>query len=244
LATNAVKYGALINHDGRIEFSWDMAGKNDGLRLCWQEFSGPLLKEAPGRQGFGSRLINTLVARQLSGSVCFDWHEQGMSCTIELPSRLVMHADLVSSVHSYDMIGVRDSHGALGSAAVTRPDAPTPRVLIVEDEAMLVMELEATLGELGYQVVVAGTLDQAIRLTAAEPNLSAAILDVNLGNDETSFAVVDILQMRRVPYIFVTGYGSAASLGGHDHSAVAVIIKPYPRATLADALRVAIHQVS
>ena len=57
LATNAIKYGALSNRDGRIDLSWKLEtnGGTD-LRLVWQEVGGPTVLAPVGR-GFGSRLI-------------------------------------------------------------------------------------------------------------------------------------------------------------------------------------------
>lgn len=58
LGTNAVKYGALSNQDGRIEIAWrlDEIEGEQHFRLRWQETGGPLV-EPPSRRGFGSRLI-------------------------------------------------------------------------------------------------------------------------------------------------------------------------------------------
>src|SRR5690606_32791492 len=59
LATNAAKYGALSNHDGRVRVTWqleeDSAGRRQ-VRLRWIEIDGPEVRE-PSRQGFGTRLI-------------------------------------------------------------------------------------------------------------------------------------------------------------------------------------------
>lgn len=58
LTTNAVKYGALSNEKGRVSLRWG-ADEIEGVRqfrLRWQESGGPPVK-APGRAGFGSRLI-------------------------------------------------------------------------------------------------------------------------------------------------------------------------------------------
>lgn len=58
LATNAVKYGALSNEAGRVSLGWrvDEIEGSKQFRLRWQEIGGPPV-EAPGKRGFGSRLI-------------------------------------------------------------------------------------------------------------------------------------------------------------------------------------------
>ncbi|HEX7759843.1 MAG TPA: response regulator [Caulobacteraceae bacterium] len=82
------------------------------------------------------------------------------------------------------------------------------RVLVVEDEAMVAMLIEDLLTDLGC--VLAGsvsTAEEAMRLAMAQ-EFDLALLDVNLGDGETSFEVADLLRERTVPFAFLTGYGS------------------------------------
>ena len=83
---------------------------------------------------------------------------------------------------------------------------PAPRVLIVEDEFLLVMLLEDLLPTLGYTVAgSAGSVEHALaKLDTAEVDL--AVVDVNLAG-EPSFPVADALRARGVPFLFTTGYG-------------------------------------
>jgi len=62
LATNAAKYGALSNADGQVKLSWSMStAAPRELRFEWREQGGPLVAP-PTRKGFGSRLVNTVMA--------------------------------------------------------------------------------------------------------------------------------------------------------------------------------------
>ena len=81
------------------------------------------------------------------------------------------------------------------------------RVLVVEDELVIAMELEDMLRRLGCVVLEAvPTLRQALRALASEqPDL--VVLDVNL-NGERVTPVAEALQERGVPFVLVTGYGS------------------------------------
>jgi CheY-like chemotaxis protein len=80
------------------------------------------------------------------------------------------------------------------------------RVLVVEDEYLIRMLLEDMLDDLGYGVAAAvGSMAEA-RDFAANGEFNVAILDVNLDGQEI-FPVADILAARRVPFVFVTGYG-------------------------------------
>ena len=54
------------------------------------------------------------------------------------------------------------------------------RVLVVEDEPLIAMDIEQALETAGASVVIAATLDEALRLTEHD-GLSAAILDLVLG---------------------------------------------------------------
>lgn len=89
LATNAVKYGALSNDEGRILVTWDAPKDATGqqLTLRWQETGGPTV-EAPRHRGFGSFLVKQLLAAEFNGNVDLDYAPNGLSCT--LSSRLAM----------------------------------------------------------------------------------------------------------------------------------------------------------
>ncbi len=80
------------------------------------------------------------------------------------------------------------------------------RVLIIEDEMLVAMNIEDMLLELGHEVAgLAGRLDAALAL-AREAEFDVAMLDVNLAG-ETSFPVAAVLVGRQIPFLFATGYG-------------------------------------
>jgi CheY-like chemotaxis protein len=82
------------------------------------------------------------------------------------------------------------------------------RVLVVEDEAMVAMLLEAMLEDLGHEVAaIAGKASEAAIL-AREAPIDLAILDVNL-NGEFTYEIAAILRTRGIPFLFATGYGNA-----------------------------------
>jgi PAS domain S-box-containing protein len=86
LATNAVKYGALSNETGRVIVIWGLGGPADArrLRLRWAETGGPPV-HPPERRGFGSRLVERGLARELGGEVRLEFHESGVICDIDAP---------------------------------------------------------------------------------------------------------------------------------------------------------------
>jgi CheY-like chemotaxis protein len=98
------------------------------------------------------------------------------------------------------------------------------RVLVVEDEAMLSLNLETMLLDMGC--VVAGTadkLDDALQI-ARTSEFDVALLDVNLGGKRVD-PVAEAIRARGTPIVFVTGYGKTAASG-------LVLEKPYDAAGL------------
>jgi PAS domain S-box-containing protein len=85
LATNAIKYGALSNLEGRVHITWGTKGygRDSQLIFHWREQGGPPVV-APKRQGFGSTLLRASFANVRSN---FDTN--GFSCEIEVPLREV-----------------------------------------------------------------------------------------------------------------------------------------------------------
>lgn len=81
------------------------------------------------------------------------------------------------------------------------------RVLVVEDELFVAMLVEDLLIELGCEVVGPASSAREAVAKAAQESFDLALLDVNLGDGETSFATAEILRQRGIPFAFVTGYG-------------------------------------
>lgn len=82
------------------------------------------------------------------------------------------------------------------------------RVLVVEDEALVALQLEDMLSDLGCAVVgPAARVGQALELLNGH-KIDAAVLDLNVAG-ELVYPVAEALTARRVPFIFATGYGAA-----------------------------------
>jgi DNA-binding response OmpR family regulator len=88
-------------------------------------------------------------------------------------------------------------------------DPPATRVLVIEDESLIAMDIENELVDSGYEVVgPAGNVDEAERLARSE-KYQAVVLDMNLrGRDVRS--VLSVLAKKRVPFLVVSGYSSPA----------------------------------
>ena len=95
LSTNAVKYGALSADGGRVAIAWEV--KDGRFRLRWQEQGGPPVSP-PTRKGFGSIMIERVLAEQLEGGVTIAYDPDGVVCTIDAPLDAVQDAASVGSV--------------------------------------------------------------------------------------------------------------------------------------------------
>jgi PAS domain S-box-containing protein len=86
MATNANKYGALSNPEGRLRVDIRSVADPLGRRLVldWKECDGPPPTDSH-KEGFGSRLISQVVERQLGGQVTRTVEPNGLRFTIEFP---------------------------------------------------------------------------------------------------------------------------------------------------------------
>jgi len=107
------------------------------------------------------------------------------------------------------------------------------RVLVVEDEFLIAMDIEAMLRELACEVVgPIGDLASALRAAQAEtPDL--ALLDVNLGGEPVT-TVAEALVARAVPIVFCTGY--QVENWCNRYPAAPTLMKPFQLADLRAAL--------
>jgi DNA-binding response OmpR family regulator len=107
------------------------------------------------------------------------------------------------------------------------------RVLLVEDEFAVALMIEDFLVEFGcFTVGPCNTVAKAMAAVEME-SFDLAVLDVNL-NGERIYPVADKLAERRIPFLFVSGYGDGAILPGH--SEWRVCAKPFRANDLAAML--------
>jgi PAS domain S-box-containing protein len=86
LVSNAIKHGSLSALTGRVDLNWSVARTEPAMTLVldWQEHGGPAPKR-PVRPGFGSRLINTVIKRQMNGQVRRTFREGGLRYRLTIP---------------------------------------------------------------------------------------------------------------------------------------------------------------
>jgi len=84
LATNALKHGSLSDPAGRVELMWDYV-TSDRIKLTWVELDGPV-PVIPTTKGFGSKIINQILAAETYGKVDIDYPESGFTWSLEMPA--------------------------------------------------------------------------------------------------------------------------------------------------------------
>ena len=195
LSTNAAKYGALSVMSGRVKLTWEL--RSEQLVLQWVESDGPAALP-PASPGFGIRVISASIERQLEGEARFDWHPEGLHCSLAVP-----RGDQIEPLVRY-----AGAHRAIGE---DKPSLPLQletgnRVLLVEDEILVAMMMRDILTELGFSVLGPFSRLSEAMVAAVHDDIDAGIIDVNLGG-EFVYPVADVLVARKIPFVFVTGYG-------------------------------------
>src|SRR5271154_5074239 len=86
LAANAIKHGSLSRSRGQLELTWSVGRTKRGMTLMldWTEQNGPPARR-PRRVGFGTRLIDLVIQRQLNGEVTRAYSRKGLAVKLLVP---------------------------------------------------------------------------------------------------------------------------------------------------------------
>ncbi len=217
LATNAAKHGALSSERGRVTLTWELLPQ--ALVLNWVESGGPEI-EPPSAKSFGLRVIRASIEQQLDGETTFAWDSKGLRCSFSIPHRNIMTSREFSGAPRF-----REGNGAMSALRMTSK----PRVLVVENEALVAMMIQECLAEFGYRVVGPVCTATEAAAKAVDGQFEAAVLDINLG-DGAVYPIADTLAARGVPFVFITGY-DAESVDARFRK-VPVLQKPIEREML------------
>jgi CheY-like chemotaxis protein len=108
------------------------------------------------------------------------------------------------------------------------------RLLVVEDEFLIALDIESILQGAGAEVETANRVEQALALIKTSGSFDAAVLDHKLER-ETSAAIAERLQADGVPFVFLTGAGDAATITHFKNAPV--VGKPFDSEVLFSALK-------
>lgn len=219
LGTNARKYGALSVPGGNLTIEWSL--DQEGMRFHWIEKNGPLV-HAPLRHGFGTTLIEKGLKAH-GGEAVIQYEPEGLICQISLPLPKATQPGLPLSLSL-------NGHAAAADKRITDPlHLKGKRILVIEDEPLVSIDIEACLTESGSFVVgPAASLDRARRLIETE-TFDGALVDANLGGEPVD-DLAHALTRKGIPFIFLTGYGRDSLPEAFRDSSM--IGKPYTRESL------------
>ncbi|SDD06406.1 Two-component sensor histidine kinase, contains HisKA and HATPase domains [Bradyrhizobium brasilense] len=82
LATNSVKYGALSKDNGNVTVRWMV--NDDSLDLTWIEIGAPQVQAPPKARGFGTEMVDRLVA-STGGAISRTWRTEGLVVDLHFP---------------------------------------------------------------------------------------------------------------------------------------------------------------
>jgi len=235
LATNARKYGSLSVPSGRLSVTWEMRSNGGcSLLLSWKESDGPEVS-APRTHGFGRALIDQTV-RSHGGRTSVHYRRDGLRWEIELPLPAQPQADLSPATASPRLPPAPSSR-----ATPVQRGLHGKRILLIEDEPLVSMELEGELAAAGCGVIgPAATLEHA-RTLVEEGKYDAALVDVNLKGQPVD-ELAALLTEKNCPFAFVTGYGRDAL--PEAFRGVAVLAKPFSSAQLLATAEGLLHPSS
>jgi DNA-binding NtrC family response regulator len=123
-------------------------------------------------------------------------------------------------------------------------DTP-PRILIVEDEAIVALDIEERLRRLGYEVV--GTVDSRADALASAAALhpDLVLMDVELRDDGDGIAAAEQLRAElAIPVVFLTAYADAATIDRAKRASPhGYVVKPFDERDLRATLEIALYRV-
>jgi CheY-like chemotaxis protein len=108
------------------------------------------------------------------------------------------------------------------------------RILLVEDDPLICLDLETSLAELGAIVTAVSSVAAAFAaLTIAMPDV--AVLDFELGA-ESSEPIAEVVRARKVPFLYLSGYSEHDGRFGR-WPGIPILTKPLSAAQLARSIR-------
>lgn len=116
------------------------------------------------------------------------------------------------------------------------------RVLIVEDESLVAMDMADMLGRMGYEVLAnAYNYDEAIKLLE-ENTPDLVLLDINLGGDKTGLDLAQHIRLEYdIPFVFITSHSDKAMVGkAMALKPNAYLVKPFGQEDLFTSIEVAL----
>lgn len=220
LGTNSLKYGALSKADGKVAIAWTVEGQ--GLELSWTEHGGPAVT-APIRRGFGTKLIES-SALGAGGNAKMLIEADGVRWTIALPLS-VDPSPTKRATDPSDLDALPSDHVSADLVdQVSLKRLEGKRILVIEDEPLLAMDIAGHLEDAGaYVIGPVGNASAALSLIE-QYRFHCALLDANLAGHPVD-DIAASLTRKNVPFVFVSGYSRESLPTSFDE--VELLSKPF-----------------
>jgi len=121
---------------------------------------------------------------------------------------------------------------------------PVPCMLIVEDEAVIAMDLEIRVQKLGYRVAgVTAHGDRALEM-AGQLHPDLVLMDVNILGDRDGVTIAtEIRERYDIPSIFLTAYSDDETIArATDSNPLGYLIKPIAERELKAAIEISLYK--
>jgi PAS domain S-box-containing protein len=199
LATNAKRYGALSSERGRVDIAWHIEpGEPRRVVIDWTERGGPAV-DAPKDGGLGRQLIER-IGRLPHLRSKLEFLPEGVRCRIwaELPDSELTGLWYFDPGEAPPKAGGRAPMPRQGERRAWR------RILVVEDDPLDVLRIEAALADAGYLVVGSVRTAEELEHALRELALDAAVIDADATTLDTA-NLLNQLEARKLPIIAIGG---------------------------------------
>jgi two-component sensor histidine kinase len=198
LSTNSQKYGALSTGEGSVTATWTQ--HSGQLFLRWVEAGGPPVATLP-KPGFGSKLIQQSI-KSHGGNAQMIQVDGGIKWEITVPMPLAP-----PSTTQHEQAAAAPSDKRRRANAIDRTDTSVlgKRILVVEDEALVSVELVDSLTMYGIEAIgPSASVEDAMEVIGST-TLDGALVDANL-NGRAVHEITAALVRCNIPFALVTGY--------------------------------------
>lgn len=136
---------------------------------------------------------------------------------------------------------LRSPDRAAGGAAGNLTDFSATRIFVVEDEALILMDICASLTDLGYTVCGSEARGEIALQRIAETGPDLVLLDVNLAGTLNGFDVAKRLREIGIPVVFLTAYSDASLIArATEAGGFGYLVKPFEERELHATVQVAL----
>jgi CheY-like chemotaxis protein len=205
-----------------VDISWRVERNGHARRFQfeWRESGGPPVT-TPTRKGFGSTVLNQMTRMAFYADAQQEFSPEGLVWRFTCDLTHIIADEPLGTVASSTTPGLRSSGR---------------RVLVVEDDALVALDVASTLEAAGFEVIgPAASVAKAIELIE-RVGCDGAVLDVNLGSETAVPIALRLLQLN-TPFIALSGYSRDQLPDVFDQAPH--MQKPHSGSGLVSALRTA-----